>query len=52
MHIGDSIVSDVMGALQVGIQPILLDRSKEKSCEEAIVVHSLDEVLSVLEQCE
>ena len=52
VHIGDSIVSDVMGALQAGIQPILLDRSKEKSCEEAIVVHSLAEVLDAIESFE
>jgi HAD superfamily hydrolase (TIGR01549 family) len=51
MHIGDTYVNDVLGARSVGITPVLLDRPHrvEESIVDCLLVHSLDEVLDVLE---
>ena len=45
VHIGDSIESDVMGALSAEIRPILLDRQGSKKCPDVTVIHSLLEAL-------
>ncbi|MEY8285724.1 HAD family hydrolase [Lachnospiraceae bacterium 50-23] len=48
IHIGDSIASDVKGALTAGITPILIDRSGTSKCPECRVVNKLTEVLELL----
>ena len=48
IHIGDSITSDVNGALDVGINACLLDRSCTQKTDKYMVCSSLDEVLKLL----
>ena len=49
IHIGDSFMSDVVGARAAGIKPILLQRNDDKEYdEELIVVKSLTEILELL----
>lgn len=48
IHVGDSVTSDVQGALSAGIRPVLLDRKGEKQSEQAVVVSSFDEVLELI----
>lgn len=48
IHIGDSIVSDINGALAVGITPCLLDRSCTRKTEKYMVCSSLNEFLKIL----
>ena len=48
IHIGDSIASDVKGALTAGITPILIDRNNTGRCAECRVVNKLTEVLELL----
>lgn len=48
IHIGDSIASDVKGALTAGITPILIDRNGTSKCPECRVVNKLTEVLELL----
>lgn len=45
IHIGDSMISDVQGARNAGIRPILLDRTGQQETEGVTVVKSLSEVL-------
>ena len=51
LHVGDSYISDVLGARSVGITPILLDRHNklQASHVDCILIHSLTELLKVLE---
>ncbi len=51
LHIGDSYVYDVLGARSVGITPVLLDRPRrlEEDTVDCLLVHSLDELLDLLE---
>jgi len=51
MHIGDSYVYDVLGARSVGMTPVLLDRSRqlEEGTVDCLLIHSLDELLDLLE---
>lgn len=46
IHIGDSIESDVKGAIRAGIKPILIDRTGRTAGEGFQVIASLDEVFS------
>ncbi|MCM1296078.1 MAG: HAD family hydrolase [Muribaculaceae bacterium] len=49
VHIGDSYVSDVLGARSAGIIPILLQRSGEQKYEEDLfIANSLKDVLNYL----
>ena len=48
IHIGDSVTSDVAGAVRAGITPVLLDRQGYKSCEGVTVIHSLTEALPLI----
>lgn len=48
IHIGDSVISDVKGAQNVGIRPILLDREHKTISDECLTVTSLTEVLPLL----
>lgn len=48
IHIGDSVTSDVVGAVRAGITPVLLDRQGDKSCEGVTVIHSLTEALPLI----
>jgi len=48
IHIGDSIASDVKGALIAGITPILIDRNGTSGYTECRVVNKLTEVLELL----
>lgn len=48
IHIGDSVTSDVAGAVRAGITPVLLDRQGDKSCEGVTVIHSLTEALPLI----
>lgn len=48
LHVGDSVVSDVKGALSAGISPVLLDRTGQQTCDEAAVIHSLDDLLAMI----
>lgn len=45
IHVGDSVASDVKGAIAAGIYPVLLDRKKEKNLEGIAVIHSLLELI-------
>jgi FMN phosphatase YigB (HAD superfamily) len=51
LHIGDSYINDVLGARAVGITPVLLDRARklQKSNVDCLLVHTLDELLDLLE---
>ena len=50
MHVGDQYLSDVVGALGVGITPILIDRYQTAGTYDGIVkIHALEEVLQLLE---
>ncbi len=51
LHIGDTYINDVLGARSVGMTPVLLDRLHriEESMVDCLLVHSLDELLDVLE---
>ncbi len=51
LHIGDSYVYDVLGARSVGMTPVLLDRSRqlEEGTVDCLLIHSLDELLDLLE---
>ena len=44
VHIGDSYMSDVKGAMAAGIQAVLVSREKERAYPNVRVVRSLDEV--------
>lgn len=44
VHIGDSYMSDVQGALAAGIQPILVSREKAREYPGVTVVRTLDEI--------
>ena len=48
IHIGDSVTSDVAGAVRAGITPVLRDRQGDKSCEGVTVIHSLTEALPLI----
>lgn len=48
IHIGDSVTSDVAGAVRAGITPVLLNRQGDKSCEGVTVIHSLTEALPLI----
>ncbi len=50
IHIGDSVSSDVMGALSVGIKPYLLNRKKEPVTGSFDVISSLLEALELVEK--
>lgn len=49
MHIGDSVVSDVNGALSAGITPCLLDRKRQRTSDRYPVCASLLDVLDLLQ---
>ena len=44
LHIGDSVVSDVKGALAAGITPVLIDRKGKSECTQCRVIHRLTEM--------
>ena len=44
VHIGDSYMSDVQGALEAGIQPILVSREKTREYPGVTVVRTLNEI--------
>lgn len=48
VHIGDSLISDVKGAKEAGIRPILLDRKGRGKEDGVTVVRSLREALDIL----
>ena len=48
IHIGDSVTSDVKGALAAGIRPVLVNREGGKELENIPVVHSLLEALEYI----
>ena len=50
VHIGDSITSDVKGALSAGICPLLLDRKEKTEEKDWITVHSLREAICWIHQ--
>lgn len=49
IHIGDSVSSDVEGAVAAGIRPVLIDREGTKAAEGVLAVKSLTEVLPLLD---
>ncbi len=49
LHVGDSVISDVRGAFSAGIRPVLLDRTGKQTCSEAAVIHSMDELLALIQ---
>lgn len=51
VHIGDSYISDVLGARAVGMTPVLLDRPQRLTASnvDCSLVHSLYELLDLLE---
>lgn len=48
MHIGDSMSSDVKGALNVGITPILIDREEKEQYDSVKTIRELTEILGIL----
>ncbi len=48
LHVGDSVISDVKGALTAGIRPVLLDRTGKQTCSEAAVIRSMGELLALI----
>lgn len=48
VHVGDSVTSDVKGAKEAGIRPILVDRKGIQNCPDTAVVRSLEEVPALL----
>ena len=48
IHVGDSVISDVNGALAVGISPCLLDRKQAVKSNQYTICSSLDDVLKLL----
>lgn len=51
IHVGDSIDSDINGAIAAGIFPLLLDRNGKNKSEQYPVCKSLIEVLEFLNRC-
>jgi len=49
IHIGDSVSSDVEGAIAAGIRPVLVDREGKKAAGGILSVRSLTEVLPLLD---
>ena len=49
IHIGDSVSSDVEGAIAAGIRPVLIDREGTKAAEGVLAAKSLTEVLPLLD---
>jgi putative hydrolase of the HAD superfamily len=51
VHIGDTYISDVLGARAVGITPVLLDRGRKLSEQnvDCLLAHSLYDLLDLLE---
>lgn len=50
LHIGDSYSSDVLGAMSVGIKPVLIRRTGDKPYDAITTVKSLSEVLPFLQE--
>lgn len=50
IHIGDSVESDVKGAISAGIRPVLLDREGKKQCGEAVIIRTLIDVLPLIDR--
>jgi len=49
LHVGDSHSTDVLGAISVGIEPVLLDRSgKHADKQNIIIINNLNELKSIL----
>ena len=48
LHIGDQPLSDLQGAKQVGITPILLDREKTSEIKVFPIINSLIEIETLL----
>ncbi|WP_394916492.1 HAD family hydrolase [uncultured Robinsoniella sp.] len=48
IHIGDSYASDVQGAMNAGIKPVLVQRKTKEDYPDTIVVNGLQEVLSLI----
>ncbi len=48
IHVGDSVSSDVKGAQNAGIRPILLDRTGEKVVPGVTVIKSLTELIEMI----
>jgi HAD superfamily hydrolase (TIGR01549 family) len=49
VYVGDSYLSDILGARAVGIEPVLLDREGTAPAVDCRVIRSLDEILDVVE---
>lgn len=48
IHIGDSVTSDVKGAMKAGIIPVLLDRKGDQKSSDFYIVRNLEEALLYL----
>ncbi len=48
LYVGDSYVSDVLGARAAGIEPVLIDREGKAPAVDCQVIRSLDEVLDLV----
>jgi putative hydrolase of the HAD superfamily len=48
VHVGDDYWTDVVGARQVGIRPILIDRGREDLHQDCIVIRNLPELLDLI----
>ncbi|MDD3337600.1 MAG: HAD-IA family hydrolase [Lachnospiraceae bacterium] len=46
LHVGDSMSSDVKGARNVGITPILIDREQKKQDDSVKTIKELTEILN------
>lgn len=50
IHVGDSVSSDVKGALSAGIRPVLLNRNEKPVPEGIISITSLSQVLDMIQE--
>ncbi|SHJ81176.1 HAD family hydrolase [Hespellia stercorisuis] len=48
LHIGDSMSSDVKGALNAGITPVLIDREPEKQYDSVKTIKELTEIIDLI----
>lgn len=49
LHVGDSYYADVRGARAVGITPVLIDRRGHTASLDCMVIHSLHEIMDLLQ---
>ena len=49
LHVGDSEINDVQGALNAGVKGILVDRNRATPSQTSSVISNLKEIISLLD---